>query len=182
VLLCVSLSGLAADPGAGEQKSRVCVACHGPGGNSTDPTVPSIAAQPPTYTLFQLIQFREQRRKDPRMSPFAEKLTDADMKEIAAYYAAQQLVPPAITADAAKVAAGKAVAERNFCGSCHMGNYAGQNHIARLAGQHVSYLAKELRGFKTGARPDIDGTMASAAQPLSDADIDNVTHYLATLR
>jgi cytochrome c553 len=172
----------AQDVTAGEKKAAVCVACHGPGGNSTDPAVPSIAAQPPTYTFYQLIQFREERRKDARMSPFAQKLTDADMKDIAAYYAAQKLVAPAITADAAKVAAGKAVAERNFCGSCHMGNYAGQNHIARLAGQHVAYLVKELRGFKTGARPDIDGTMASAAQPLSDADIDNVAHYLATLR
>jgi cytochrome c553 len=74
------------------------------------------------------------------------------------------------------------VADRNYCGSCHTSTYYGQNHIARLAGQHYAYLVKELRGFKTGARPDIDGTMASAAQPLSDADIENVAHYLATLR
>jgi cytochrome c553 len=39
-----------------------------------------------------------------------------------------------------------------------------------------------LRGFKTGARPDIDGTMASSAQPLTDVDIENVAHYLATLK
>ena len=89
---------------------------------------------------------------------------------------------PALTPDPVRVAAGKAVVERNHCGSCHSRHFAGQNHIARLAGQHYEYLVKELRGFKTGARPDIDGTMASAAQPLSDEDIVNVAHYLATFR
>lgn len=186
-ILFVALSllffpSIAQDASSGEKKSAPCTACHGPGGNSTDPEFPSLAAQPPTYTFYQLIQFRERRRKDARMSPFAEKLADADMKDIAAYFAAQKIAPPAVAADPAKGAAGKAVAERNFCGSCHMGDYSGQNHIARLAGQHQAYLVKELRGFKTGARPDIDGTMASAAQPLTDADIENVAHYLATLR
>jgi len=172
----------AADAPAGEAKAQVCAACHGPGGNSTDPQFPSLAAQPPIYVFYQLLQFREQRRKDARMSPFAEKLTDADMKDIAAYYAAQKPAAPTLAADPAKVAAGKAIAQRFYCSSCHTSTFAGQNHIARLAGQHYDYLVKELRGFKTGARPDIDGTMASAAQPLTDEDITNVAHYLASLR
>src|SRR5258708_27834076 len=172
----------AADAPAGEAKAQVCAACHGPGGNSTDPQFPSLAAQPPIYVLYQLLQFREQRRKDSRMSPFAEKLTDADMKDIAAYYAAQKPAAPTLAADPAKVAAGKAIAQRFYCSSCHTSTFAGQNHIPRLAGQHYDYLVKELRGFKTRARPDIDGTLASAAQPLTDEDITNVAHYLASLR
>jgi cytochrome c553 len=181
-LLLASAAAHAADAAAGEAKAQVCVACHGPGGNSTDPQFPSLAAQPPIYVFYQLIQFREQRRKDPRMSPLAEKLTDADMKDIAAYFAAQKPAEPALAPDPIRAATGNAVVERNHCGSCHTSTFAGQNHIARLAGQHYDYLVKELRGFKTGARPDIDGTMASAAQPLSDSDITNVAHYLATLR
>jgi len=39
-----------------------------------------------------------------------------------------------------------------------------------------------LRGFKSGERPDIDGTMTSAAQPLSEKDIADVSWYLAGLR
>lgn len=181
-LLLASAAAHAADAQAGEAKSQVCVACHGPGGNSTDPQFPSLAAQPPIYVFYQLIQFREQRRKDARMSPFAEKLTDTDMKDIAAYFTAQKPVEPALAPDPARSAAGKAVVERNHCGSCHTSDFAGQNHIARLAGQHYDYLVKELRGFKNGTRPDIDGTMASAAQPLSDSDITDVAHYLASLR
>src|ERR1700682_2775561 len=131
LLLFISVGpAIAADAVEGEKKSALCTACHGPGGNSTDPQFPSLAAQPPTYTFYQLLQFREERRKDPRMSPFAAKLSDADMKDIAAYFAAQKVVPPAITADAAKVAAGRAVSDRMYCGSCHTSTYYGQNHIA----------------------------------------------------
>lgn len=171
-----------ADAKAGEAKAQACAACHGPGGNSPDPTVPSLAGQPPLYVLYQLIQFREERRRDARMSPFAAKLSDADMKDIAAYFTAQMPAAPALAPDPAKVAAGKAVVQAQHCGSCHMPDFSGQQHIARLAGQHYAYLVKELRGFKSGERPDIDGTMASAAQPLTEADIDNVAHYLASLR
>jgi cytochrome c553 len=116
------------------------------------------------------------------MSPFAATLTDADMKDLAAYFSQQKLALPQATPDAAKIEAGKGVAQSQHCNSCHKPDFSGQQHIARLAGQHEAYLVKELRGFKTGARPDIDGSMASAAQPLSDADVVNVAHYLATLR
>lgn len=173
----------AGDAKAGEEKAQACAACHGPGGRSADPTVPSLAGQPPVYVEYQLIQFHEARRKDERMTPFAQKLSPADMKDLAAYFAAQAPgAPAAAAADAAKAAAGKAVADRNHCGSCHLPDYAGQKHIARLAGQHNDYLVKQLRGFKTGARPDIDGMMVESAAPLTDDDIVNVSYYLATLK
>lgn len=181
-LALAPLAHAAADAKAGAAKAQVCVQCHGPGGNSDNPEFPSLAGQPPLYVYYQLIQFREERRKDPRMSPYAAKLSDADMKDMAAYFTAQAPGAPALAPDAGKVAAGKAVVEANHCGSCHMPAFQGQQHIARLAGQHYAYLLKQLRGFKNGTRPDIDGTMASTAQPLSDADIENVCHYLASLK
>ena len=49
--------------------------------------------------------------------------------------------------------------------------------IPRLTGLQVDYLVSQLRGFKTGTRPDIDGTMASAAQPLSEKDIVDIAAY-----
>jgi cytochrome c553 len=173
---------LAADAAAGQRKAETCVACHGSDGNSTNPAFPTLAAQTPLYIYYQLLQFREGRRVNEQMSPFAAKLSDADMKDIAAYFSAQKALGTAQPADAEKSAAGKSVSDRNHCGSCHMPAYTGQNHIPRLAGLQVEYLVKELRGFKTGARPDIDGTMASAAQPLSDKDITDVAAYLAGLR
>jgi cytochrome c553 len=62
-----------------------------------------------------------------------------------------------------------------------MPNFAGQKHIPRIASQHYDYLVKELRGFKAGTRPDIDGLMSESAQPLTEEDIVNVSAYLASL-
>jgi len=74
------------------------------------------------------------------------------------------------------------VLEAHHCGSCHMPDLSGQNQIPRLAAQNVEYVVKQLRGLRDGSRRDIDGTMASAAQALSDQDIENLAHYLATLK
>ena len=172
----------APDAAAGERKAALCFACHGIAGNSGNATYPSLAAQTPLYIYYQLLQFREGRRVNEQMSPFAAKLSDADMKDIAAYFSAQKSLGSDLRIDDAVVAAGKAVATRNHCGSCHLPDYAGQNHIPRVAGLQFDYLVAQLRGFRSGARPDIDGTMASSAQPLSDKDIADVAGYLASLK
>jgi len=65
-----------------------------------------------------------------------------------------------IKIDAAAKEAGKVVATRHHCGSCHLPNNAGRNHIPR---------------------PDIDGTVASAAQPMSEKEIVDMAGYLASL-
>ncbi|MEY4730293.1 MAG: hypothetical protein RL020_1451 [Pseudomonadota bacterium] len=183
VLLAVfSVRSFAADVAAGETKSTNCVACHGANGNSTNTAYPSLAAQTPLYIYYQLLQFREGRRTNALMNSFAEKLSDDDMQDIGAYFSAQKFVANESKIDEAKIVAGKTVAAKNHCASCHMPNYSGQNHIPRLAGLHADYLLTHLRGFKTGARQDIDGTMASSAQPLSEKDMVDVAGYLASLK
>ena len=117
-----------------------------------------------------------------QMTPFAATLSDADMKDIGAYFSAQKSLGSEIKIDNAKIESGKAIAARNHCGSCHLPTYAGQNHVPRVAGLQFDYLVAQLRGFKSGARPDIDGTMASAAQPLSENDIIDIAGYLASLK
>ena len=75
---------------AGRTKSKVCAACHGIDGNAKIPGTPSLAGQPTMFTHWQLIKYRDGRRKDPQMSPFAAKLSDEDMEDLAAFYAAQK--------------------------------------------------------------------------------------------
>lgn len=181
-LSAVANLNAAPDAAAGERKAATCSACHGIGGNSTNAIYPSLAAQTPLYIYYQLLQFREGRRVNDQMSPMAANLTDADMKDIAAYYSSQKLLPAALTIDAARIEAGKVVAARNHCGSCHLPSYAGQNHIPRVAGLQFDYLLAQLSGFKNGQRQDIDGSMASAAQPLSDKDMSDIAGYLTSLK
>jgi cytochrome c553 len=172
----------AGDVGAGERKAEPCLTCHGSRGNSTTSGVPSLAAQPPLHTYYQLLQYREKRRIDPEMSPEAATLSDRDMQDLAAYFAAQKAAAPGLPADPQKAALGRDLADRYHCHSCHKPDLTGQNHIPRLAGQHYEYLVKQLRGFKAGTRPDIDGNMASSAQPLTDQDIESLAHYLSSLK
>jgi cytochrome c553 len=181
-MVAVPVRGRAADIEAGRRQAAVCAPCHGTDGNSTVPAIPSLAGQPPLYLYYQLIQFREGRRQDPQMSPFAENLRDADMQDIAAYFAAQQPVAPQHGApDPRKVAAGKSAVEGHQCASCHAPGLVGQEHIPRLAGQHYAYLLQQLRGFKAQTSADIDGSMTSVAQGLSDEEIEALAHYLAHL-
>ena len=175
-------SALAADAAAGMQKAQVCVACHGPEGVSANPAVPSLAAQPAQFVATQLLMFREGKRKDAQMSPFAANLTNTDLNNLAAYFTAQKLVLPAPAADASTAEAGARLARQLNCVQCHGATLMGQQHIPRLAGQQREYLRAQLRGFKAQTRFDMDGQMTSAAQPLSEADIDTLASYLAGIR
>lgn len=84
-----STSAVAGDAQAGANKVAACVGCHGVGGNSTVPTFPKLAGQHAMYTDKQLKAFRSGKRADPTMAPFATSLSDADIADISAYYAAQ---------------------------------------------------------------------------------------------
>jgi len=166
------------DVAAGRGKAEACAACHGPGGNSTRPDVPSLAGQAPLYTYYQLIQFREGRRRDPQMAPFAAALSDGDMQDLAVYFAAEPPAPPPAAVDPARAAAGQRVAAAHFCESCHVAGFVGQKQVPRLTGLSYEYLVRQLRGYKAQTRADIDLTMTMAAQPLTEQDIENLAHYI----
>ena len=171
----------AADLDAGRRKSEPCAACHGGDGNSTIPGTPSLAGQPLFFTHWQLIKYRDGRRKDPLMSPFAQSLSDTDMADLAAYYEAQRPRQRPATIDRAKVAAGRELAALHHCTSCHKAGLVGQQQVPRLAGQDFDYLLKLLRGFKAKTASDLDGTMTMAAQPLQEQDVLNLVHFMASL-
>jgi cytochrome c553 len=171
----------AADVAAGRRKAEPCAACHGRDGNAAAPGTPSLAGQPAFFTHWQLIKYRDGRRKDPQMSPFAQSLSDEDMGDLAAYYEAQRPRPRASSTDPARVAEGRRLAELHHCTSCHRPGLVGQQQAARLAGQDFDYLLKLLRGFKARTAADLDGTMTIAAQPLSQEDILNLVHFIASL-
>ena len=66
----------AADIEAGKSISQTCVACHGPGGNSITPGVPSISGNAAQAISMQLYNYREGNRKNAQMTPMAENLTN----------------------------------------------------------------------------------------------------------
>ena len=182
LLVATNVCGIAwAGVEEGKAKAQVCAACHGADGNSPSSMVPSIAGQPKQFIVTALYMFREGRRSSALMAPFAEKLSNTDLNDLAAWYASQKLAAPAKKPAPDNVAAGKAITEKNNCVACHTATLVGQQHIPRLAGQHYDYLLDQLKQFRASTRGDFDGTMTSAAQALTPADIEVLAQYLSTL-
>lgn len=181
--LAVAIAAGATASGAQEMpaKGQACVACHGSAGNSTQPGVPSIAGQPKQFLVSALYQFREGKRKNERMSPMAADLSNADMNALAAYFALQKRSGEAHPLDAQQTDAGRKLTEVNNCIACHARDLKGQQHIPGLTGQSADYLTAQLTAFRAGTRGDLDGVMSSAAQNLSDPDIQVLAQYLASL-
>jgi cytochrome c553 len=184
-----ALTVLAAGPApaqdieAGRAKAQqVCAACHGADGNAPAPEMPSLAGQSWRYLYIQLRDFKEDRRSNPLMSPMAQPLSREDMINVANFYAAQPLKPSAFKADEAKARLGKAKADETLCTMCHLGEFKGQNEIPRVGGQNYPYIVAQLKAFKARTRTNDAGNMTSVARTLSDADIENLAHYITGLR
>lgn len=75
------------DAAAGKAKSGTCAACHGSAGVSAVPMYPNLAGQKEMYLVKQLKAFKDGSRKDPTMGAMTKPLSDADIKNISAYYA-----------------------------------------------------------------------------------------------
>jgi cytochrome c553 len=80
----------AGNAAAGQNKSAVCHACHGPTGISVQPIYPNLGGQHQDYLVKSLRGFRDGSRQNAVMSGFAANLSDTDIEDIAAWYASQQ--------------------------------------------------------------------------------------------
>ncbi len=188
--------GAAARPDANKGQqivTQICAACHGADGNSTSPANPKLAAQHPDYLLKQLKDFKPQggkpaERVDAVMAAFAQTLSEADMRNVSAYYASQKL-KPAFAKLKDSVELGQkiyrgGIAEKAVpaCSGCHSPNGAGiPAEFPRLAGQYADYTEKQLTLFRQGGRKNSPQMIAIAAR-MSDVEIKAVSDYIAGLR
>ena len=179
--LFLALAAAHADPAAGKKKGAPCVTCHGPDGNSASGEYPILAGQTARYIYLQLKDFKEGRRSNGLMAPFVAKLSRDDMLDLADYFAAQKPKPIAFKPDPTRVARGKKKADEVLCTMCHLGGMKGQNEIPRVAGQYPEYVIKQLKAFKARTRTNDAGSMTSVAQTLSERDIEDLAHYIASL-
>lgn len=185
---------------AGAAKAAVCLACHGVNGNSVNPEWPSLAGQNAAYVREQLTLFRAGHRNNLVMYPLALALTDEDIADLAAYFAAQ--TPTGLEADPASYQAGQTLYRggdraRNIpsCTSCHgpvgLGN-AGSGYPA-LRAQHATYTLKQLLDYANDQRYlDVNaGTptrsrnghmMSTIAKRLTEDDKRNLASYIQGLR
>jgi cytochrome c553 len=162
-------------------KAATCAACHGADGKPILPVYPVIAGQTSRYLYLELRDFQEGRRKNDLMTPMVAGMTRDEMRDLADYFSKQKPPPQNFAANADKAKLGKAKADETLCTMCHLGGFAGQNEVPRVAGQNYDYIIKQLGDFKARRRTNDAGTMTSVANTLSDQDIENLAHYLVGL-
>lgn len=178
------------DPEAGKAKAAACSACHGPGGNSTNPEWPRLAGQSEAYTVSQLKAFKDGSRANPLMAGQVANLSEQDMKDIAAYFYNQEPLTGAANPELAEAGetvyrAGNAESGVPACMGCH--GPAGEGNAAaaypRLAGQHADYVAAQLRIYRDGERKGTAKAkmMSDVAAKLTDEEIAAVASYLSGL-
>jgi cytochrome c553 len=170
-----------------EISTQVCAACHTADGSRGTPANPILQGQHPEYLVKQLSEFKAGKRDSAVMKGFASMLSDADMKNVAAFYAGKQAKPGAAK-DKDLVVLGEkiyrgGIADRSIpaCSGCHSPTGAGiPAQYPRLAGQHSDYTELQLKGFRDGVRKN-NLQMTGVAAKLNDREIKAVSDYIAGL-
>ncbi|MCK7598131.1 c-type cytochrome [Microbulbifer sp. CAU 1566] len=193
------LGHAAGDASAGQAKAAACAACHGADGNSPAPTFPKIAGLGEKYLLKQIHDIKSGARVVPEMTGQLDNMSDQDMADIAAYFAAQNIQISGSEAFSVMLnngdnVDGLALGRKIFragnsstgvpaCMGCHSPSGQGNAPAGypRLSGQYAEYVEKQLKAFRSGARAN-DGdnrVMRSVAKQLSDAEIKALANYVA---
>lgn len=175
--------------------TTVCAACHAADGNSTIGVNPKIAGQHYDYLVKQMQDFKaadgkEAARPNPVMSGMVAALTEEQMKDLAAYFAAQkQSDNTAKNKDTLELGkklyrAGDMSKGLAACASCHGPTGSGMPaQYPRISGQHAEYLEAQLKAFRDGGRAnDPAKMMRMIALKMTDAEIKAVSDYIAGLR
>src|SRR3954452_13410839 len=79
----------AGDAAAGKAKAAMCVGCHGEKGEGVAPN-PALAGKSEAEQVKALKDYKSGTRANPVMSGMAATLSDQDMENVAAYFAAQK--------------------------------------------------------------------------------------------
>lgn len=166
------------DAAAGRKKASLCAGCHGAQGVSANPIWPSLAGQHGEYLVGALHAYKSKVRGDPLMTEQAKNLSEADISDLAAYFAGSSCKTARSSSPAEVAAAGKA--KSAACAACHgAGGVSANPAWPSLAGQHEAYLVNALKAYRAGTRRN--PMMAGMAKGLSDGDIGQLAAHFAGL-
>ena len=174
----------------GSGAAQACVSCHGAQGEgNAQAGFPRLAGQGGLYLVHQLDSYASGSRKNPVMQPIAAALSEAQRRQLAAYYAGLGQPPATANAggaaprDPVLAARGDDKRQLQGCVNCHgpqgIGDAAATPY---LAGQHASYLTAALNAWKSGDRNnDPSGQMPRIAKTLTDDEARALVAYYAGL-
>ena len=159
-LLSTAAVAVEGDAGAGQAKSAMCAACHGPDGNAMIPMYTKLAGQHEKYIAKQLADFKKgatsggkEGRNDPVMAGMVMALSEQDMADLGAFYATQAISAGAGSADEAGKKlyfGGDEKREITACIACHGNNGKGvaSAGFPSVNAQNADYLKIQLEKFR----------------------------------
>ena len=163
----------AQDIDAGRQVAGMCRTCHGLDGYARVPIAPHIGGEPVDYLAAQLHAFKSGARVHEMMSVVAASLSDQQISDVAAWYAAHRATAT-LPADADPDAA------PDLCVGCHGADGISLTSDApNLAAETNIYIDTQLKAFRLGKREH--EVMSAIAADLTDADIRAVADWYAAI-
>ncbi|WP_284427035.1 c-type cytochrome [Acidovorax sp. SUPP1855] len=181
------------DAKAGQGKVAMCIGCHGiPGYQASFPEVhkvPMISGQGERYIAAALNAYKKGDRKHPTMRGIADSLTDQDIADVSAYYAAQVREGANLPAKPTREPSVQVaqLLQKGACVSCHGDNFAKpiDPSYPKISGQHADYLFVALKAYK--ADPNnahlgrSNAIMAGIAKQFTNAELKALAGYIGSL-
>lgn len=172
----------AADVVAGKALAeRECKGCHGLDGKSIAPAIPHLAAQREAYIISALQAYKEGKRTHAALKDMVQHMNDADLHNVAAYYARLAPVASAASKDVQPAVSpyerGKALAAP--CAKCHSED--GNSKISgtpSLAGQQPRYFVVAIQEYLHKDRQK--APMHEMLPGLSKQDMESLALYFAS--
>jgi cytochrome c553 len=168
------------DAAAGKAMAeKTCKACHGADGGGVAPAIPHLAAQRERYLLASLNEYKDGKRTHAALRDIATHMSEADLRNVAAYFAG---LPPVANKTAADVKhtspyeKGKVLAAE--CAKCHEedGNSKAPG-TPTLAGQQPHYLVAAILEYHRDDRKMT--SMKSIARDSDRLDLESLALYYA---
>jgi len=172
-----------------DAKVAMCMGCHSiVGYQASFPEVhhvPMISGQGAKYIAAALTAYKNGDRKHPTMRAIAGSLSEQDINDVAAFYAAQAKQG---SDTLSRQASGKTAElfQKGNCVSCHGANLSKpiDPSYPKIAGQHADYLFVALKQYKAENNAVVgrsNGVMGAIAKQFSNAELKDLAKYVGSL-
>ena len=177
----MAAAGASAAPPNAAMLANACAGCHGTGGGSAGPSMPSLAGQSKEAIVVAMQKFKSGERPSTIMGRLAKSYTDADFEVMGEFFAKQKLHSTRQVLDAARVARGAALQEAN-CSRCHLEDgREGKGDTPAMASQWLPYMQMQMALYLSDQRK-MPEKMAEKVKPLSAHDLDALLHFYANVK
>jgi sulfide dehydrogenase cytochrome subunit len=164
--------------------AETCVGCHGAGGSSAGPAIPSIAGIDKEYFVESMEEYQKGERPATIMDRLAKGYTEEEIKRMADYFNKQKLMPMEQTVDKKLASSGKKLHEK-YCEKCHEEGGRVADGSAILAGQWMPYLTYSFDDFLSGHREmpkKMQSKMQDVKEKVGNDGFKQLTHFYASQR